>query len=77
MSSTDIEVFSNADCAGDVSDRRSHGGFIVYYGGNIISWQSKKKDIVARSSIEAEYKSLVDATYEVLWITKVLHELGA
>lgn len=53
-SSTNIEVFSNVDWAGDVSNRRSHGGFIVYCGENIVSWQLKKQTIVARSSTEVE-----------------------
>lgn len=62
---------------GDVLDRQSHGGFVVYYGGNLVSWQSKKQATVARSSTKAEYKSLVDVTSEALWVSKVLQELGA
>lgn len=61
-----IEVYMDANSAGDSSDTRSHGGFIVYYRGNIVSWQSKKQQIVARSSTEAEYKSIADATSEAL-----------
>lgn len=74
--STHIEVFSNADWAGDVSDRRSHGSLIVYFGGNLISWQSKKQLTVARSSTKAKYRSLADATSEGLRVSKVLLELG-
>lgn len=75
--STIVEAFSNADWAGDASDQRSHGGFVVYYGGNIVSWRSKKQATVARSSTEAEFKSLTDDTAEVIWVTEVLRELGA
>lgn len=32
---------------------------------------------MARSSTEAEYKSLADVTLEALWVSKVLHKLGA
>lgn len=76
-SSTTVEVFSDVDWVGDALDRRSHGGFVVYYGGNIVSWRLKKQATVARSSTEAEYKSLTDATTEAMWVTEVLHELGA
>lgn len=40
-------------------------------------WQSEKKLTVARSSIEAEYQSLANATSEALWVVKLLRELGA
>lgn len=60
-----------------VGPRKSHGGFIVYYGGNIVSWQSKKQAIVACPSTEAEYKSLIDTMAEAMWVNKVLCELGA
>lgn len=48
----------------------------MYYGSNLVSWQSKKQATVARSSIEDEYKSLADATLEALWVAKVPRELG-
>ena len=48
-----ITSFSDADWAGDVSDRRSTSGFLVYLGDNLVSWSSKKQPIVARSSTEA------------------------
>lgn len=36
-SSKAIDIFSDADWAGDVSDKRSHGGFVVFYRGNLVS----------------------------------------
>lgn len=56
-------------------DRHSHGGFVTYYGGNLISWQSKKQPTVVRSLTEVEYKGVADAASEVLWLRKVLEEL--
>ena len=63
-----ITSFNDADWAGDVSDRRSTIGFLVYLGDNLVSWSSKKQPTVARSSIEAEYKALANASSELLWI---------
>ena len=70
-----ITSFSDADWAGDVFDRKSTSGFLVYLGGNLISWSSKKQPTVARSSGEAEYKALANASAELIWITSLLREL--
>jgi hypothetical protein len=76
-SSTVVSAFSNADWVGCPDDRRSTGGFSVYVGSNLISRHAKKQATVSRSSTEAEYKSLANATAEVMWIQILLDEVGA
>ena len=71
-----ISAFSDADWAGCSDDRRSTGGFAVFLGAILVSWQAKKQATVSRSSTEAEYKSLANATAEVIWVQSLLDELG-
>jgi hypothetical protein len=71
-----LSAFSNADWAGNPDDRHSTCGYAIYFGGNLISWSSRKQPTVSHSSTEAEYKAVANATTEVIWIQVLLCELG-
>ncbi|WJZ82231.1 hypothetical protein VitviT2T_002006 [Vitis vinifera] len=71
-----LRAFSNADWAGDPTDRRSTTGYCFLIGSSLISWRSKKQTFVARSSTEAEYRALADTISELLWLRWLLKDLG-
>ena len=50
-----LEGYTDADWAGSVVDRRSTSGYCTMLGGNLVTWRSKKQNVVARSSAEAEF----------------------
>lgn len=74
-SNLSLTAFSDVDWAGDSADRRLTGGYLIYFGRNLVSWSSKKQPTVARSSTELEYKAIVNASSELMWITSLLREL--
>ncbi|XP_039045237.1 uncharacterized mitochondrial protein AtMg00810-like [Hibiscus syriacus] len=58
--------FADASWGADVDDRRSTSGFFIYFGGNLVSWSSRKQQIVARSTVEVEYRSVACADAEMV-----------
>ncbi|KAE8728872.1 Myb domain protein 65, putative isoform 3 [Hibiscus syriacus] len=71
-----VSAFADADWGANITDRRSILGYGVFLDNHLVAWSSKKQNSVSRSTMEAEYKSLADATAEVTWVSTLLAELG-
>ncbi|WJZ97410.1 hypothetical protein VitviT2T_016015 [Vitis vinifera] len=71
-----IEVYTDADWAGAVDDRRSTSGYFTFVGGNLVTWKSKKQNVIARSSAEAEFRGMALGLCETLWLRLLLQDLG-
>jgi len=76
--SVEVKVtgFVDADFPGDVTTERSQSGYVFQHCGEPINWVSNIQAIVALSAIEAEYVAAAFVTQELLWLRKLLHELG-
>ncbi|RVX16620.1 Retrovirus-related Pol polyprotein from transposon RE2 [Vitis vinifera] len=72
---TQVVGYTDANWVDSPTDRCSISGYCVFIGGNLISRKSKKQDVVARSSAEAEYRAMALATCELIWLKHLLREL--
>ena len=61
-----IEVYIDADWAGSITDRRSTFGYCFFVGRNLVTWQSKKQNVVARSSAKVEFRVVAHGICEVM-----------
>ena len=68
--------YSDADWAGNKDDRKSTSGYLFRIAGGPVSWQIKKPDTVALSTVEAEYLALSSAAQETMWLRRLNSDLG-
>ena len=69
-----VEGFCDADWAGQ-KHRHSISGFSFHYGVGAVSWSSKKQNIIALSSTEAEYVAQTHAAKEAIWLQSFISEI--
>ena len=67
-----VKAYSNSSYAGDKGDKKSISGYCTYVGSNLVTWRSKKQDMVSTSSVETEYHSMAQTTFEMVWLKSLL-----
>jgi hypothetical protein len=74
-STNEIRAYCDSDWAGDPSDRKSMSGYVICFNNDVISWVSKRQNVVALSSAEAEYMAITTTAQEVRWMKQLLSEV--
>jgi hypothetical protein len=68
--------YSDSDWAGNLDDRKSTTGYAFNIGSRVVSWSSKKHPTISLSSTEEKYKALCTTTCEVVWLRRLLQDVG-
>jgi hypothetical protein len=67
----------DVDSAGCLDTRWSTSDYAVFLSDNLISWSSKRQNIISRSSTEDEYHVMANGVAEACWLWQLLQELHA
>jgi hypothetical protein len=68
--------FVDADWAGNLDNRKSKAGYLFKLGNNIISFATRNEEVVALSTAEAELMAATIAARELVWIRRLMKEIG-
>ena len=74
--SFDSISYYDVDYAGCKSDRKSTSGTCHFLGHSLVSWLSKKQNMVSLSTTEAEYISAALACSQVIYMQQTLKDYG-
>ena len=70
-----LEGYVDLDWVGSAIDRKSTSGCCFSMGSGVISWFSRKQYCVALSTAEVKYVATCSASYEAVWLRKILSDL--
>ncbi|CAI7729017.1 unnamed protein product [Closterium sp. NIES-53] len=71
-----LTCYTDASFNSVKADGTSIGGYVCLFGGGAVSWRNKKQNEVGLSSCETEYMVLHHGVKEVVWLRRLLEEIG-
>ena len=72
----DLTCYSDANFAGYKIDKKSTNGICHFLGHSLVFWLSKKQNLVALSTTEAEYIAVGSCCAQALWMNQTLRDYG-
>lgn len=71
-----LQGYGDSDQGGSMDDRRSTTSQIFNLGSGAVAWASKRQDVIALSSMNAEYITTTSAACQALWMCRLLGNTG-
>ena len=71
-----LQGYVDFDMAGDLDGGKSTIGYIFTIGGTIVSWISKRLQVMALSTTKVDYVVAIEASKELIWLKRLMEELG-
>ena len=68
----DLKVFTDADWAGNIDDRKSTSGGAFFLGKRLVSWTSKKQYCTSQSTTKAKYVAAAVNCSNIVWFKQLL-----
>ena len=68
--------YTDSDWAGETATAKSTSGYVFFLSKTAFSWSSKQQEIIAASTMEAEYIGLFHASRQAVWIARFLEQIG-
>nr|KYP50279.1 Retrovirus-related Pol polyprotein from transposon TNT 1-94 [Cajanus cajan] len=72
----ELLAYTDSDYASDLEDRKSTSGYVFLLSNGAVAWSSKKQPIVTLSTTEAEFVAAAACACQVVWMRRILKELG-
>ena len=73
---TQLNGYTDADFAGDLTTRKSTTGFVFMFNGGPVSWASRRQRSIALSTTDAEFFAVSEGAREAIWLKRLLQEIG-
>jgi hypothetical protein len=74
-STSDPVVYTDADWTDCPDTHHSTSGYAMFLSDNLVSWSSKRQNVISHSSAEAEYRAVANGMAEACWLRQLLVEL--
>ena len=68
--------YSDSDMAGDIDSKKSTSSYLINFAEAAVAWQSRLQRCLTLSTTKAEFIVITEACKELLWLKKLLQELG-